>query len=187
MREFGNKVEFYPHYVLWQCDECQLLDWETKNERCISGGRYCDPEPFISKTIFTSVFISKETKLSGANGVVENLRQICHRNLANKTTVDDEWWRYVVTFGKKCINQNKKDLGQCRMEVYEELNIDREKYLLIEREMRQSFIYYNYGNKFEKAREENTVLNEELRLKEEMHVDHYPALYVNKERYIVLF
>jgi len=37
-----------PHYYLWYCSECRLINFETDApDDCVSGGRYCAPDPGI--------------------------------------------------------------------------------------------------------------------------------------------
>lgn len=42
----GSAAAFTPHYALWFCPICKSQNFEkTTNENCVSGGRYCAPDP----------------------------------------------------------------------------------------------------------------------------------------------
>jgi hypothetical protein len=38
-------VKFTPHYALWFCGYCKLKNYQVNNDHCVSGGRYCAPDP----------------------------------------------------------------------------------------------------------------------------------------------
>jgi len=153
LKDFGDLVTFTPHYVLWE------QEGVDDPKICLSKGKYCDPEPLI------------ENKIPGADAVTENLRQICFRELNTNTTVDDVWWKYVTAFGAQCVDQIKDELAICRDKILADISpkvMDEVDYC-----MRHAF----------DERGESQHLTREYNLKEEMHIDHYPALYVNKQRY----
>jgi len=41
----GDNIEFNPHYFTWQCTSCKNDAYISDRDDCISGGRYCDPDP----------------------------------------------------------------------------------------------------------------------------------------------
>jgi len=40
-----EKVKFDSHYVSWYCPSCRFDGWNVEVPDCISGGRYCAPDP----------------------------------------------------------------------------------------------------------------------------------------------
>lgn len=112
---------------------------------------------------------------------------MCFRDLTNKVTVGDEWWRYTINFGKECVNRRAFDLEGCREKIYDEQDISLETLRSVDNAMKDSFVESSASTQLEYSKEDNYKLQTELQLQEEMHVDHYPALYVNKERYTVIF
>lgn len=45
MRELNGYYKFDIHYPLWYCYTCKLSNWSSNTESCLSGGRYCAPDP----------------------------------------------------------------------------------------------------------------------------------------------
>jgi len=43
------EIEFTPHYVTWYCSKCRANNWRTPEVNCLSGGRYCAPDPGTTK------------------------------------------------------------------------------------------------------------------------------------------
>lgn len=79
--EHFDGVKFNPRYVLWECDHCRRKGFKSvNNDQCLSGGRYCDPEPSREEVI-------------GSEVVLEDLRQLCifKQN-------EDLWWEYIIHF-----------------------------------------------------------------------------------------
>ena len=46
--KFGTNVLMEPHYVFWQCENC---DDDIKNKDCFGGGKYCAYESSNPKII----------------------------------------------------------------------------------------------------------------------------------------
>lgn len=38
-------INFQPFYALWFCAYCKHNQFKVKNDNCLSGGRYCYPDP----------------------------------------------------------------------------------------------------------------------------------------------
>ena len=70
MSDFGSTLKFRPHYVFWEND-LGKGGFNTKDTRCVSGGRYCDADSEIGK---------KENVLNG-----KNLIPICRKQIVRKT------------------------------------------------------------------------------------------------------
>eukprot|EP01016_Furgasonia_blochmanni_P051056 TRINITY_DN7982_c0_g1_i1.p1 TRINITY_DN7982_c0_g1~~TRINITY_DN7982_c0_g1_i1.p1 ORF type:complete len:560 (+),score=81.01 TRINITY_DN7982_c0_g1_i1:32-1711(+) len=78
---------FTPHYVIWHCLECAWEKYETTfNPNCLSGGRYCAPDP------------DKDGPQNGRDVVYEVLTQICIQK-----NYPELWWNYMKEFGSKCL------------------------------------------------------------------------------------
>ena len=42
----GGSVKFFPYYAFYFCTFCRLIRWNiSTNTDCLSGGRYCYPDP----------------------------------------------------------------------------------------------------------------------------------------------
>lgn len=68
-----------PHYVLWTCGQCRKGGYVEDNKDCVSGGRYCAPDPDL------------EGPLTGRMVVQENLRQICIAKQTEKLPSEKLW------------------------------------------------------------------------------------------------
>jgi len=51
-----DSIDFEPHYVTWYCAPCQQKNFEIANDDCLSGGRYCAPDPGISIEYFSELY-----------------------------------------------------------------------------------------------------------------------------------
>jgi len=99
----------------------------------------------------------------------------------------DLWWKYVIGFGSKCVDLERAKIDDCRQEVYNEHLISKSVVEEIEDCMRKSFENFDGVDVEETTwKNVNELLDMELGLKEQLHIDHYPALYVNRERYQVI-
>lgn len=76
-------VEFTPHYVLWQCYGCTFNKAE---DNCISGGRYCAPDP------------DDRGPLTGRDILLEDLRQICIYKKYTKGDTYSTWTDYIINY-----------------------------------------------------------------------------------------
>ena len=53
MNDFGSAIKFNPHYVFWQNEALGRGGYQTDDVRCVSGGRYCDPESQVGNKEFS--------------------------------------------------------------------------------------------------------------------------------------
>lgn len=93
--EFKNLVNFTPHYALWYCVHCKAENYTVNDneELCLSGGRYCAPDPDGSGPF------------EGYIVVEEDLRQLCIYKQYPKG-----WWEYTYRFRDEClVNINSND------------------------------------------------------------------------------
>jgi len=171
---FGSEIQFYPRYVLWKDSVAERNGFPTREPMCIGNGRYCDPEYY------------SENSLSGRHAVIEDLRQICFRELRFGVRLKDAWWQYTLAFGAKCLNLPLNEIDNCRKEIYRESRFDEKKVIRkVENCIRGGFMAKVIVGDPADVEEDNIYLDEELRLKEKRQIDHYPSLYVNGKRYTV--
>lgn len=52
-------IDFTPLYALWYCTYCKYNHYNLVNENCLSGGRYCYPDPGEVSYIFLLCFLIK--------------------------------------------------------------------------------------------------------------------------------
>ncbi|CAG9316295.1 unnamed protein product [Blepharisma stoltei] len=89
-----DMVQFTPHYVLWHCSVCKVHNWTDDNPDCVSGGRYCAPDP------------DYDGPRNGREIVMEDLRQICINKIAQQDKNQKLWWNYIKAFNETCSNNN---------------------------------------------------------------------------------
>lgn len=83
----------------------------------------------------------------------------------------------MSAFGENCVDKDMSELKKCREMIKNDM-LDKTKSGI------QSCISGSSETQ-SMGDGENTLLAKELNLREESHIDHYPALYVNKEKYTV--
>jgi hypothetical protein len=44
-------IDFKPLYALWYCTYCKYKHYNVDNPNCLSGGRYCYPDPGMPNLI----------------------------------------------------------------------------------------------------------------------------------------
>lgn len=89
--EGGGFTKFQPHYLTYHCLD-EYLDSRECKEQCLSRGQYCstDPEDDLDRGY------------SGRDVVLENLRQLCVFQAANRTGRPLLWWDYVSKLTDQC-------------------------------------------------------------------------------------
>eukprot|EP01016_Furgasonia_blochmanni_P035940 TRINITY_DN4042_c0_g1_i12.p1 TRINITY_DN4042_c0_g1~~TRINITY_DN4042_c0_g1_i12.p1 ORF type:complete len:391 (-),score=84.12 TRINITY_DN4042_c0_g1_i12:47-1219(-) len=117
MQEIKGNLSYLPqdsyyiivNYPIWECEQCALEGFSvTYNKDCLSGGRYCRPDP------------DNEGPLEGRDVVYEVVNQLC----INKTQ-PNMYWDYLFAFGDRCLDSaNYED---CSETVQKVLNIDTKK------------------------------------------------------------
>lgn len=60
-----KNIYFIPRYIIYYCMPCMEKNWTVLNDGCLSGGRYCSPDP------------DGEGPLIGRDTILEDLRQLC--------------------------------------------------------------------------------------------------------------
>lgn len=158
-----QKTNLIPHYYLWECEACNGTQI-SKNEDCISNGKYCAPDP------------DEGGPLTGADVVKEDIRQLCvYKNVEQK-----QWLEYLRNFFIGCIlSKNVIDLEGCSKQALDKTTIDNSK------------IYNCYNSSFEGDKnpvvDDNTLLKDERLAFQKNKVQIWPALYLNKMPFRVSF
>jgi hypothetical protein len=91
--ELGPDTMFSPRYFVYEGDPA----WQLGN-MCTHNGKYCMPDPDQNDP-------QHSLHLSGADVVMENVRQLCIWQQANVTYAADQgakWWLYQRLFAAKC-------------------------------------------------------------------------------------
>lgn len=79
-KRFGKSVKFTPRFVFWRCTIC---DESFLKQNCYGGGKYCAID-------------SGNSKLSGQEIVMEDLRQMCVYKWAYEKTLNRQlFWNYI--------------------------------------------------------------------------------------------
>jgi len=117
---------------------------------------------------------------------MEDLRQICFRELRSEMRLKDAWWQYTLAFGAKCLTLPLNEIDNCRKEIYRDLKLDEYKVIRkVDNCIRGAFNAKVITGDPADVEEDNIYLENELGLKEKRQIDHYPSLYVNGKRYTV--
>jgi len=162
LEEFGDSFVFTPHYVTWTCATCKLQSYtKTDNPDCISGGRYCNPDPDDSGP------------LTGKDIVLEDLRQMCIWRISQTL-----WWQYVIAFEKKC--KDEKNVRQCGTDILSGLAMfiqTKE----ISKCIDSSFI--TTSSTANQDLDDNKLFQQEKALQTQFDVTSFPMLYINYKPY----
>ena len=92
----AQSLHFYPHHVLWYCTGCKAGNFQAPSPNCLSGGRYCAPDP------------DGDGPLEGRAIVYEDLRQICVYQLTGDKGVKG-WFEYVGRVYQNCFASGLTD------------------------------------------------------------------------------
>jgi len=159
----GKRAYFTPHQYLYDGVQTNCVDDKGGNQcynLCTNSGRYCatDPDGDLKRGI------------SGADVVVESLRRICiWKHYGVEDGVGVEWWDYVNEFAKHCSDPDLFNSTACIKGIMEKVFIDIE---VIKKCMADS------GGTVDNK--PNSLLDIEIRAKENVGVVILPATYVNK-------
>jgi len=164
-----NAFKFTPHFVTWDCLICKRLDYETNlSGDCISGGRYCAPDP------------DDEGPLTGADIVYEGLRQACIWKNSQKT-----WWEYTSYYATRCLtDRSSPNIDQSPEDCsYEILNLvaNPNQVEQIKKCVEDSFIPKD--GKVDKGLCDNTILSAERELQLQYDISDFPILLINHRPY----
>lgn len=77
--QLGDKLNFRPRYVFWECTNCDAKYLEND---CFGGGKYCAIE-------------ATNPNIKGREIVMEDLRQLCLWDQFSKQNQTMKWWLYI--------------------------------------------------------------------------------------------
>lgn len=155
-----EKAVFTPHYVLWYCAICKEQNFTEAHRDCLSGGRYCAPDP------------DGAGPLAGKDVVMEDLRQICVFKMTEQQNDYKLWYDYMRVYNQDCAaGYINKD---CSYSVLKKININTKD---IEKCINESTLGQNVEI------DDNSLLNEEKKAWNDYGVPFYPSLTVNNQTY----
>jgi hypothetical protein len=158
-KKLENRIKFTPHYAIWVCHSCLSSNFTIDNENCISGGRYCCPDP------------DGTGPATGAHIVQEDLRQIC---IWKK--YQDKWWEYMMSFDDECVEYQV--VKECSLKVMKKVGIDSQ---VIQECFDGSFI--KTGNLVNYQKDDNSILSDERREFVKNGIQFWPSVSLNSEQY----
>ncbi|CAK65401.1 unnamed protein product (macronuclear) [Paramecium tetraurelia] len=153
--EMKDQLQFTPHYAIDRCGICKKNNYNTRNQQCLSGGRYCASDP------------DADGPLTGQDAVREIVRQLCIFKQDQS-----KWWRYVVRYSDICLTQMQAK--QCSIEVMKKLNINPE---TIQSCYDKSF------SAGDDELDDNTLLSEQHQINLNYSATSWPILYINDLKY----
>eukprot|EP01017_Pseudomicrothorax_dubius_P028019 TRINITY_DN3296_c0_g2_i1.p1 TRINITY_DN3296_c0_g2~~TRINITY_DN3296_c0_g2_i1.p1 ORF type:complete len:477 (-),score=124.63 TRINITY_DN3296_c0_g2_i1:1701-3131(-) len=156
-------AEFTPRYIIWYCTHCEADQYSKKVDNCVSGGRYCAPDP------------DKDGPLKGYDVVLENLRQIC---LYKESPLD--FFNYTRHYHDLCFEDNLKDLEECSGRAMAKAKIDYKD--RIKSCVEDSFIS-KPGQKVDIFLDDNKVLKEEKKYYIDRGLAIWPSVVINDVLY----
>ncbi|CAD8078400.1 unnamed protein product [Paramecium primaurelia] len=152
--ELKEHINFQIFYEVLRCLSCEANNWQTENQDCLGGGRYCqfDPNGIAFGT--------------GSDVLREQLRQSC---IWQYNT--ERWWSYMNYFTKKCTKANEYD--QCFTQF-----ATAEEKAAIEQCIKDSYL-----NQAQPEKGENTILEEYFKLRYQSGIIFYPGVSINSLAY----
>jgi len=108
--EFDKSTLMTPHYVIYTCPQCHKEGFKNSYVDCISGGRYCAPDP------------DNEGLYTGFDVVMENLRQLCIYETAKDKVIHREWWDYVTTFYDDCMAPDLEEYHKTHIKTFKDFS-----------------------------------------------------------------
>lgn len=159
-KALGNHAEFdFRYYIIDGYAYGCTRDSQPCGNQCVNKGLYCasDPDHDVSKG------------LSGADVVIENLRQICLARYLNATEQSYKWFTYVNRFTDECSGSKESWTEKCSFDIMLELGVslsDIRKCIVDSGGIQDALTY-------------NSLLEKELARIYEIGVFFLPSLYVN--------
>lgn len=155
-----NSIGFVPHYAIWPCPDCYSNNYNNSMDNCLSGGRYCCPDP------------DGNGPATGANVVQEDLRQICIFQL-----YPEKWWDYMKKFDITC-NIDLQVVEECSNNLMTSLEIDKSR---IKKCFEESFV--KTGKDLNIFIDENNLLKKERTLFLQNGIQFWPSVSINNETF----
>mmetsp|Transcript_6975 Transcript_6975/g.12761 ORF Transcript_6975/g.12761 Transcript_6975/m.12761 type:complete len:459 (+) Transcript_6975:2211-3587(+) len=155
-----DSVVFTPKYVTWHCLQCSIYDYINNEPNCLSGGRYCAPDPDL------------QGPLNGRDVLMEDLREICVFNQSlDKNNKYGLWYDYMTALNSTCTN----GIGEaCSLAAMDEAQVDSKK---VQSCVSNSFTGSN------PALDDNTILREHRKAWVESALAFHPAVMINNQTY----
>ena len=155
--KLDEMVLMTPHFVTWKCN-----NWEEsmKKKECFGNGKYC------------AIQHSKESKISGQEIILEDLREKC---IYSKTYDSDRkiFWKYIKEVHDSCPGYINED---CSKSAHQKLGID---FNDIMDWVKKSF----KGKNIRDYEDDNTVLEDERIYWNDYGAHFYPSIVVNNRTY----
>ncbi len=156
-----HDIKFNPHYAIWPCPDCYATNYSQSLENCISGGRYCCPDP------------DGNGPATGSQVVQEDLRQLCiYQNYP------DLWWNYMKKFDSSC-NIELQVVEDCTNNLMKSLNIDTNK---IKKCFNESFIT-SENSEVNVNIDDNKILRNERNLFLQNGIQFWPSVSINNDSF----
>ena len=155
-----EKAVFTPHYVLWYCAICKEQDFSEAHRDCLSGGRYCAPDP------------DGAGPLAGRDVVLEDLRQICVYKLTEEASSYKLWYDYMKVYNQTCASGYISK--ECSYSVLDKISVDSDD---IEKCIKNSIEGANIDI------DDNAILREEKKAWNDYGIPFYPSLAINNQTY----
>ena len=155
--KLGDQVQFTPHYVFWECSNCDQVYLEND---CYGNGKYCALEP-------------SNANIRGQEIVEEDLRQLCMwENLASRNETKT-WWDYIHEIHSKCYSIINED---CSRRAHSALGINWEE---TKRCVKESFT----SSDWKAASTSNTKIDKEIAYWKQYGTNIYPSIVINQKTY----
>jgi len=163
--------KFTPHFVTWDCLICKRLNYEVPlTGDCISGGRYCAPDP------------DEEGPLTGTDILSEDLRQACMWK-----TNPLIWWSYTALYPNNCLRADEsgsdKNSEECSNNqlnfVTDQINSGK----VIQCVKDSFFKKANSNGPIDQSIDDNSILSEERKLQLQYDITEFPVLLINHKPY----
>jgi len=158
--ELGKNAFFTPHFFIYDgiANNCHGTDGSQCFTLCTNSGRYCalDPDNRLDKGI------------SGQDVVKESLRRICIWKHYGSDGIGEIWWAYVSEFMERCDSADYFSDESCIADAYKHSNVDGAR---IAQCISDSGGLDNDN--------ENHMLSNEIRAKNELGVIVVPSVFVN--------
>jgi hypothetical protein len=159
-KQLGDKMNFRPRYVFWECTGC---DQAYLDNDCFGGGKYCAVE-------------SSNMNLKGREIVLEDLRQLCLWEQFSKANETIRWWNYIANVHSTCYSVINED---CSMRAHEEMNLDFDRTM--------QCVKNSFGgaseSKWGEATMANTFIDREISYWKEYGTNIYPSIVINGKTY----
>lgn len=160
-QQMKNDVLFNPHYAIWPCPDCYATNYTKSMDNCLSGGRYCCPDP------------DGNGPATGAHVVQEDLRQLCIFQ-----NYPDLWWSYMKKFDSLC-NIDLQIVEECTYNLMISMNINETK---IKKCFNESFIK-NGNSDFNVFIDDNHILKSERNLFLQNGIQFWPSVSINNDSF----